>query len=323
MKTEKKIVISLLLLPPVLAELLTGSTSPSEFFTPWGAVFLVLLYGCGVLLIREVRVRWRLQWSVIFLASAYGVLEEGVMIQSFFNIYHHDLGDLARYGIYGGIQWPWVIMLILFHATVSTLIPIAIVDLLFPEYRERAVLKTKGMVLSLIGLVSIVLFHIIFIIGKKLEPMYENYTPRPLLIGGAIASVFLLILLAYKYRNSRISSETGLLSPPAFGVCGFIFMALNLFIPSVLEDHNIHGAISILLQCILAGCTILFMVYQIYNRRITHSHLAHLIFGSLLFWILLTPVYELKGIRGISLVGIGVLILLIIWRKQGFKGRGI
>jgi len=45
--------ILLLLLSPVIAELLSGSSPPLEFFNPLVFVLLVGLYGSGVLIVRE------------------------------------------------------------------------------------------------------------------------------------------------------------------------------------------------------------------------------------------------------------------------------
>lgn len=92
----------------------------------------ILLYGFGALLIREIKVRWKLQWSVIF-----------------FNPGWEDLGVLAGYGMYLGVQWPWTIMLIFFHATISTLIPIKFVDLLWPDYKDKPLIGKRGMIVSL------------------------------------------------------------------------------------------------------------------------------------------------------------------------------
>ena len=84
-KKETKIVVSLLLLSPALGELLPGSAPPLVFFNPITLLTLVLLYGCGTLLIREAKARWKLQWSVVFLAAAYGIVAEGILVKSFFN----------------------------------------------------------------------------------------------------------------------------------------------------------------------------------------------------------------------------------------------
>ena len=100
---------------------MSGSAPPLEFFNPVFFLLLVLMYGCGTLLIREARARWRLQWSIIFLAIAYGIIEEGLMVKSFFNPDWQDIEKLSEYGELMGVQWVWTIMLTIYHATISTL----------------------------------------------------------------------------------------------------------------------------------------------------------------------------------------------------------
>jgi hypothetical protein len=46
-------IITLLVLAPVLGELLSGSSPPSEYFQPISFILLTMLYGIGALLIRE------------------------------------------------------------------------------------------------------------------------------------------------------------------------------------------------------------------------------------------------------------------------------
>ena len=57
MKKKIKIILFLLLLSPILGEVITGSTPILEFINPIGFMFLILLYGCGTLLIREAKAR--------------------------------------------------------------------------------------------------------------------------------------------------------------------------------------------------------------------------------------------------------------------------
>ena len=102
MKSEKKFILLLFFLSPVLGELLSGSAPPLEFFNPFGFIIIVIFYGGSTLLIREAKAGWNLQWSVVLLVLAYGILEEGIIMQSFFNFNHADLGNLAHYGeLYG------------------------------------------------------------------------------------------------------------------------------------------------------------------------------------------------------------------------------
>ncbi len=319
------IIVFLLFLSPLLGEVLSGSTPPLEFINPIGLVFLTLLYGCGTLLIREAKARWGLQWSIVFLAVAYGILEEGVMIQSFFNVSHADLGTLSDYGMYFGVQWPWAIMLILFHGTMSTIIPIEVADLLWPEHKNSPLLSKRGVIFSSAGLILVTVFWMIFAVGQKSDSAYADYRPNNLLITGSILIVLLLIGLAHKYRDSRISENKFRLLPPfAFGIAGFIFQATNIFLPNALAEFKTPGIITILVQVILAAMTLLFIGYQVYHRNETRQHTVSLVFGSILFWIFLTPVHEFSnGISGILLFGMISLALLILWRRTALHNPSL
>ncbi|MCD6244170.1 MAG: hypothetical protein J7J65_02910 [Candidatus Korarchaeota archaeon] len=51
--------------------------------------------------------------------AAYGIVEEGVMTRSFFCPTWPDLGILAEYGRWIGVNWVWAIQLTIFHAVFS------------------------------------------------------------------------------------------------------------------------------------------------------------------------------------------------------------
>ena len=79
-------IITLALLSPVIAELLSGSSPPLEFFNPFGFILLVGLYGCGVIIVRELSIRWKKGWgSILLLGAVYGIIEEGLAVKSFFD----------------------------------------------------------------------------------------------------------------------------------------------------------------------------------------------------------------------------------------------
>ncbi len=88
--TEKgKAAWFLALLSPIMAEMLSGSSPPLEFFAGLGFVFLIPLYGGGALLVRELTIRWDKGWAtVIALGAAYGIIEEGIAVKSFFASLH-------------------------------------------------------------------------------------------------------------------------------------------------------------------------------------------------------------------------------------------
>ncbi len=319
MKT--KIALFLLLLSPFLGEVLSGSTPPAEFLSPIGFTFLVLLYGCGTLLIREAKARWGLQWSVIFLAAAYGILEEGTMIQSFFNTSHADLGVLSGYGMYFGVQWVWAIMLIFFHGTISTLIPIQITELLWSEYKNKPILTKKQLLFCLFGFSSVIFLGMLIAIEQKSNPAYADYHPDFLLISANTLVALLFIWLAYKYKDSKITKRKAPLAPPlVFGIGGFMFQAINLLLPNIFANRRISEGTTILTQGIFAVLAFLFVFYQIYHQNISKRHIVYLIFGSLLFSILLSPVIETSNsINGLTLLGAFCLLLLIAWSRIVLK----
>ncbi len=327
-KTRILIVVLLLILPPVTGELLSGSAPPLVFFNPGTLIMLVLLYGCGALLIRELKARWNLQWSIIFLAVAYGIIEEGIMVKSFFNPGWVDMGALSGYGMYFRVQWVWTLQLILYHATVSTLIPITIVGLLWPKYSGMPLLRKRGIILTIVGLSLVTILGTIFMgtnVGDKMVP----YHPNPLLLVASFASVALLVWLAYKYQNSRISVNKASVFPPlVFGIIGFLFQAFNLLVPTTLAGAKVPAPITLLVQFCEIILALLFTAYQIYNQKVTNRHIAYLIFGSLLFFILLTPIQEFvpgtnpDPTSGMLIVGIISLILLILWKRVVLKNEG-
>lgn len=108
--------ILLVLLSPVIAELLSGSAPPLEFFNPLGFVILVGLYGSGVLIVRELSLKWGNGWSTILLLGiAYGIIEEGLAVKSFFDPQWMDLGILGVYGRWIGVNWVWSFYLTVYH----------------------------------------------------------------------------------------------------------------------------------------------------------------------------------------------------------------
>lgn len=145
----------LLLLSPMVGELLSTSAPPAEFFRPLGFVMLVALYGCGALLCRELAHRWGAGWGgLLVLGLAYGIVEEGLAVKSFFDPGWMDLGALATYGRWAGVNWTWSVLLTVYHAVYSVAVPVLIATLALPAWRDRpwlgaGALKAVGWVFAL------------------------------------------------------------------------------------------------------------------------------------------------------------------------------
>jgi hypothetical protein len=128
----------------LVAELLPGSAPITQ---PLLWPFLLLIYGPGALLIRESVRRLDRGWaSVLLLGVAYGLIEEGLALQSLFNPTLYRAADWG--GRFLGINGVYAEASITIHAVWSAAIPILLTDLLFPSGRTRPYLGRFGLVVT-------------------------------------------------------------------------------------------------------------------------------------------------------------------------------
>src|SRR5262249_56819483 len=128
------------LLSPLVGEVLSGAPPLSR----WGSLVAVApLYGGGVVPMREgARRRGRGWWRIALLGAAYGIIEEGLAIQSLFN---PDLFNAAMVGGRAfGVNWIWTEWTIGYHVVWSACIPILLAELLFPRRRPEPLVRTTG-----------------------------------------------------------------------------------------------------------------------------------------------------------------------------------
>ena len=96
MKDSTKATIFLIFLAPFVGEGLSTSTPVIAWIDPLVIILLVFLYGFGALITRELMIRWGKGsegWlTLLLLGAAYGIIEEGLFLMSFFNPYWEDVG---------------------------------------------------------------------------------------------------------------------------------------------------------------------------------------------------------------------------------------
>ena len=143
-------VLALLLLAPWVGEFLLGNISVRQLPA---LLILTLLYGCGALLIREVARRTGRGWpTILLLGAAYGVIEAGLVDQSMFNPSFEGwefqaVTPVPALGISAWYAWTFVIG----HSVWSIAVPIALVELLFPERGRTPWLGRTGLALTAVG----------------------------------------------------------------------------------------------------------------------------------------------------------------------------
>ncbi len=145
-----KMILLLMVMTPGIPEYLTGSTPFYKLVFDFPAFLLGLslnlgLYSTGALLIREFGVRFRKGWaSILILGCAYGIMEEGISVHTFFQASGEPVGLLAVYGRYAGVNWIWALGLTFFHAIFSIALPLVLLSLAYPEHSKEPLLGRKG-----------------------------------------------------------------------------------------------------------------------------------------------------------------------------------
>ena len=195
----------LLALSPAIPELMTGSTSlnglvvdPVRFAVQ--IALLLGLYGAGCVVIREFCVILGKGWtSILLLGAAYGILEEGVAVHTFFLSSGNPVNSFATYGRLFGVNWLWALGLTIFHATYSIALPILLVHLAYPAARGKRWLDRGALALTFGIYVAVV----------ALLAVSVPQGPSPLLLVFFLALVLVLVGAAILSRPDTLSIAPG------------------------------------------------------------------------------------------------------------------
>lgn len=306
----------LFLLSPAIGELLSGSSPPVEFFTPFGFGIIVSLYGSGAVIVRELRVRWNKGiGSMLLLGAAYGILEEGLMVCSFFNSNWPDLGTLAVYGRWLEVNWVWAVMLTIYHAVYSITIPILLVELAYPQRRSERWTGNRTLKAVFALLLSVVVGGFLLF-----STFLEYWPPIPQYLF-AILVMVLFGVAAYRL-NAHLGNKSVKPLPRPFIMWGLGTIATFAFF---LGFFLISSLIPFWPLGILFGpALVLFYVLLLkqYDWKVAHEkHLFALVSGGLTYFLVFAPLQELDKTRtdntaGMSLVGLAFFIGLVLLRRK-------
>jgi len=302
---------TLFVLAPMIGELLSGSSPPTEFFNPVGFLLLSSLYGSGAIVVREIRVRWQKDFrALLLLGAAYGIVEEGLMVKSFFDPNWMDLGILGSFGRWVGVNWVWAEMLMIYHAVFSTTIPIVLVELVFPDRKSERWTGNRSFMFfaALLALVTVIGF---FLLTPYVPPL-----PQHLL---TILATNLLICAAYKLPEQKVEKRkrgrsgrlclAGLASTLSF----FLIFWLG---PYVLNPPVVVATLG---MALVLGMVKLLSGFDWESHESSLNRLA-IVSGALLFLIIIAPLQELDVTRkdnpfGMTLVAVATAAGLLLLRE--------
>jgi hypothetical protein len=297
----------LFLLSPIIGELLSGSSPPLQFFQPVSLAILLGLYGSGAVIIRELALRWGKGWpTILVLGFAYGIVEEGLLVKSFFSPYWMDLGILGSYGRWFGVNWVWAEGLTIYHAVFSISIPILLTSLMFRSKQRQS--WVGGRVLTLLTLVVL----LETVIGLVFFP----YTPP---IPQYLLTVLLVIVLLWVARNLQIpmkSPVNGSVSPVwKFALLGALGTLVFFVIFYAVPYTGIPAPLTMLLILGWTGPVAFILLRMSGNGRLwSDRHKLASASGALAFFIVLAPIHELnpgpESMTGMTAVAIGFVVFL-------------
>jgi hypothetical protein len=184
--------------------MLTGSTPPLMWNNVGGVILTIGLYGSGALLARELVRRRGLGWgNLALLGVAYGVLEEGMAYQSWFNPIWTNPPDRLR--IFE-VNWTLALAFTTIHVTLSIMSSIVIAEALFPRLAERPWLGQKWFIgftiwLGVITSVFFVTYGFVVFHGKGYD-----HPPVTYVIALLLFTLFLWLGL-HRYR-AKVSPST-------------------------------------------------------------------------------------------------------------------
>lgn len=307
--------VTLLLLSPIAAELLSGSAPPVEFFNPFGLVILIAWYGLGAILCRELSIRWQSGLAGLFLlGAAFGILEEGIFIKTFFDPHAIDLGIFQTFGWWGGANWPWILELTLYHALVSITLPVLVVASLWPTRRECPWLSRKVIYVLAGIMVGMMLLGWFFLSPAEEWPPYR---PGLAQFVGSVLAAGGLIWLAWRIKPRPSTSALTRRWPLFLVGVGWGIWILGVWLIS-------ESTRSTSFTLLWTGAVALGLLAFSYVRLRALDPAALIGAGTLaagtgLFWTLLAFVQELDNTNrpddtsGMALVGSLSLVVMVAY----------
>jgi len=253
-------VLCLLLLSPGIPEYLSGSSPLNAIvLNPPMFVFQMLanlgLYGPGVLLVREAKVRWGKGWgSVLLLGAAYGILEEGVALSTLFNPDAGPVGALGVYGHWLGVNWVWVVGIVPVHMIYSISLPILILGLALPETNGQRFLPGRKLLATVVLLgVDVFVLFLLITLGEKF------WMGTPVLLG-SFAAIAVLVFAGRRAKPDLLKASPGppRTSPGRMAVTGAVFYPCVLLAEFVVKGAGVPATVDFPLVILVQA---LFLVY--------------------------------------------------------------
>src|SRR6185437_9947904 len=230
---------TLLVLAPVIAEVLSGSTRTSILFV---LIPEIMVWGVGALLCRELVRRWRAGGiSLLVLGLALSVAEEFIIQQTSIAPLPFP-GAHADYGRMWGINLVYFLFMLGFESVWVVVVPVGVTELIFSHRRETPWLRLGGWIGCVVAfLAGSGMAWFGWVKQARTRLGAAPYSPSWAMIGGGLAAIVALIALAYLLRHVGRRAEGRTAPPWLAGLTALVMGAAwfeligQIFIPHPVE----------------------------------------------------------------------------------------
>ena len=234
----------LVVLAPLVAEFLLGDFSARSI----GLIVVFMpLYGCGALLVRELARRTGRGWpTMLFLALAYALIEEGYTTQSLFNPSYAGQ-RLLDYGYipFLGTSLHWALFVLAIHVVWSISTPILIAEGIAGDRRTTPWLRRPGLavtaVLYVLGCATTTAFT--FQHSHFVASVPEFLAVAVLVVGAVIVA---LAAFSPGARRGSAASAGRAPAPWVVGVVAFVLASAFQLVVFDLPSHDVPAALTVL-----------------------------------------------------------------------------
>ena len=300
----------LIALAILIPELLTGSTPMVNLLNPVAVLFLVGLYGAGVLTIRELGVRWGRGWGpILCLGAAYGIAEEALGTKTFF------VASLAQnhypppWGHWLGVNWDWSVQLTIFHAIFSISLPILLVGLVYPPERARRWFTDRQLA-GVFGAFAMT-------VGAMLVLFNRQYPVAPTLFVAALVAILAWALLAWAIPAAWLTprQERPDRPPRSFAWAGGLYGWLSFGVSFVLGTATGNVLLTAIAQVLLGAIALRWLLRHV-GRSHNAVHLVSLAAGLISVLLAFAAVEEFVGDWGSALAIAAAVLVLWVARRS-------
>lgn len=199
-------IVILAVLAPFIAELLSGATRLSVIYV---LVPEIMTWGCGALIIRELVRRRQGGWASLLLLAPTIAIAEEIIIQQTSLAPLVFAGSNAMYGRMFGVNWIWLLAMLVFESFAVVLLPVQLAELAFGGHRNAPWLRTRGLIIAVIVfLLGAFLAWFAWTQNYRIKILHlAPYHPPVSYVLAGLAAIVLLGLASYGVRSSKLNSE--------------------------------------------------------------------------------------------------------------------